>query len=813
MSLISKTSQGMYNGISQQPASLREDNQFEKQVNFVSDIVKGIERRPNSEYLATLNSQANENSFIYTINRSLLDKYKVIFTGDAQTPIEIFDIQGNPYSVQYATQDAKDYVASSDPREYIKALSLKEETFIVNSEVTVAELEETVGDLKKTQMAWVKKGIPEIDYTLTLFDVDGNKIDSVTYESQPSSTNTVETTKTNTIADELVALAEPVIDTSNYTIWNDSSVIYFRYDGTDRNFATNKIKIETADSFGDTSFIAINGRVNDFTDLPPNGIEYYPIAVTGNRGIEEGAFYVEFDKDEQVWLETRALYDLEGNPLPVELDATTMPHIMKKIDATTFEISIAEWEKNTVGDHKTSASPSFVDNTINDIFFYRNRIGFLSGSNIIMTANDEYYNLFPKTATSVLDTDPIDVTAKTNQETDLKHAVAFTRSLIVFSEQVQFAVGSAGTVLTPQTITVDPSTYFETSPMVYPVPAGANIYFCVPKGNYTGVREYYVETDSLTNNAEEITKHVPQYIPKNVKDMTASSVYNNIFLLSDEEKDTIYTYTYQWAGDQKIQNSWSKWKFEDQIILDMQVAENYLYLTTKKDDNVLLVKLDLRQASTGTLPIKIYLDGLVETTGTYNEQEENTYFNLPYTDSDLDKYQVVDGDTGLLIDGNEVVDSDTIRIKRKLEASKYYIGRPMESKVQFNRFYIKNQNGIPDIQGKIQLKTLTLGFTETGAFKLLVRPYGRHTISGYIEGDAELEEYISTDMLENRYSGVTLGEAVLNTPPVRTDEYTFPVTTNGRTVLLELVADTHLPASFQFYAYEAEYNNRANHIR
>ncbi|UZT50288.1 non-contractile tail tubular protein [Enterobacter phage 03_vB_Eclo_IJM] len=53
--------------------------------------------------------------------------------------------------------------------------------------------------------------------------------------------------------------------------------------------------------------------------------------------------------------------------------------------------------------------PSFVDSTINDVFFYRNRLGFLSGENVIMSRSAGYFAFFLKSVATLSDDDPIDV--------------------------------------------------------------------------------------------------------------------------------------------------------------------------------------------------------------------------------------------------------------------------------------------------------------------------------------------------------------------------------------------------------------------
>ena len=47
---------------------------------------------------------------------------------------------------------------------------------------------------------------------------------------------------------------------------------------------------------------------------------------------------------------------------------------------------------------------------------------------------------------------------------------------------------------------------------VKPVGSGTNVFFAFNKGQFTGVREMYVESDGETNTGEDITANIPKYI-------------------------------------------------------------------------------------------------------------------------------------------------------------------------------------------------------------------------------------------------------------------------------------------------------------
>ena len=112
------------------------------------------------------------------------------------------------------------------------------------------------------------------------------------------------------------------------------------------------------------------------------------------------------------------------------------------------------------------------------------------------------------------------------------------------------------------------TTEFEADLDAKPVGAGRFVFFATDMGAHTGIREYFVEVDSETNDAVEITSHVPQYLDGNVKHLAASSNNDMLLVLTDgtDATKTLYVYRYFWQGTNKLQSAWSKFTFDSTII-------------------------------------------------------------------------------------------------------------------------------------------------------------------------------------------------------------------------------------------------------
>jgi hypothetical protein len=91
MPLTTQPIVSLLNGVSQQPASLRHPSQSEAQVNCLSSLSVGLEKRPPTAHIAKIQILPipTEGHFWHTINRSATQQYEIsIENGD----VRVFDM-------------------------------------------------------------------------------------------------------------------------------------------------------------------------------------------------------------------------------------------------------------------------------------------------------------------------------------------------------------------------------------------------------------------------------------------------------------------------------------------------------------------------------------------------------------------------------------------------------------------------------------------------------------------------------------------------------------------------------------------------
>lgn len=761
MSLISKTIPGLYNGVSQQPPSLRLSTQCDLQENAYSNLVDGLTQRPPTEFISLLDSNANSDSLIHKIKRDNNEEYLVLFSYDSDEPIEIFKLDGTKCNVIY--EAPRQYILTSSPKDNLRVVTVADYTFILNTKYNTARDTNYISPQSSpTGVCFIKRGVAETDYKIFV-----NNSQVAAYTS--GNTSAAATYKTTTIASSLYNNLVSSLGTTNWNITLlDSSIILSRKDGADFDF-------RVSDSYGEQAMVGIKNSIQKFTDLPPKVTEGLIVEITGDESNNFDNYYVKFE--DGAWKETVK----PGSY--IKFWPYSMPHKLVRTDVDTFTFSVIDWDEKKVGDEESAPDPSFLERPINDIFFFKNRLGFLSGDSVILSKAGDYFNFYPTTATDILDDDPIDVAVSTNQVSILKNALpSYNTNLLLDSGQQQFILSSGETILTPKTVSVDPTTSFETNTKCRPVSAGANAYFVVPNGNYSRIREYFVQPDTLINDAADITAHVPRYLPKNIIEVVSSSTNDLLLCLSSEERNKIYLYKYFWNGNEKVQSAWSTWTFDDDI-LGLGIFENYIYFIQEKDNQKFLSRMDLEKVANSGISFRIHLDKLVKVLGVFNPDTNKTTWTLPYSDSSTD-FMIINPKGVRVGVSATKVSSTQIEATGDFSDAEYWIGKPYKMRYRFSQVVVKSdQTNTADLSIKLQLRKLILSFTNTGYFRLEVTPLRRETIT---------QEFV----------GTVMGVSRIGEPSLITDERAFLVMGGADSVQIDLVSDSYLPCEFQTATFQ-----------
>ena len=789
MALVSRTIPNLVQGVSQQPEVLRLNSQAGEQINGFSSVVEGLKKRPNTKYVAKLSSSSFGNCFIHTINRDANERYILVITNGG---IAVYDIDGTAKSVVNQSS-ATNYLSSSDPKGDFVCMTVADFTFIVNKNQATA-MASTTSSAKVEQAVYsVLQGVVDTKYAIT---IDGTEF---------SYTTSGTTTSTETIRNGLKSACGSISNISFADI-GTSSFSIIKSSGT--------LTVTASDGFGDDASQVVADKVQNFSDLPVPAIPNQVVQVTGDADSGFDDYYVKFISADNLWQETLA------PSTKTSFNNTTMPHILirtadgnfrfTQVDGSTYTISgtdynVPTWGQRAVGDLDSVPNPTFIGRKINDIFFHRNRLGFLADENVIMSRSAEFFEFFPETITQVVDTAPIDVASTHTKVSILRHSISFDEELLLFSDSTQFTL-SGGATLTAKNISINVTTEFEADKAVKPVGAGSNVYFSFKKGQFTGVRELFVASDNDTKTADDITANIPKYIPKNLFKLSSSTSENIVVGLSSEEDNAIYVYQYYVAQGKRLQSAWSKWTFgtaSTDSILNIDFIENELFIINERSDGVYLEKLDVSPALTDTGESYLtHLDRKLDNTQiteSYNSGTNQTTITLPYTITNTVR---VVGRSGASNKAGQAIatvsqSGTSIVVTGNITAQNYFIGEQYEFKFTFSQQFIQIADSqgsrISVKEGRLQIRNWSVSFNDTAYFTTEVKPVGR-------------------DASNTTYTGTVTGTGLLGTVNLEDGDYKFAVQSENDKLAVTVKNDSHLPSNFINASWQGYYVTASSRV-
>ena len=820
MAVISRAIPTLLRGVSQAADNTKQADHADIQDNADSNPVTGLTKRSGIQYVTDLSSSTLGNVHIQTINRDINERYVAIFSnGD----VKVYELDGTEKTVN--KPDGTTYLNTSDPRSVIKTVTIADYTFVVNTSVTAA-MDSTLSEASSniTQaVVFINQVSDKTTYSLT--------VDGVTVTDDTSSDSTLSTTQ---VATDLVSGLNSGL--TGFTIARNGPVIHIKKsDGS--NFS-----IDGNDTQGNTQMTIVKDTIQRFTDLPtvsPNG---YIVEVKGDENTDFDNYYVKFVTNNGGTFEEGQWEECVQPGIEFKFNYDTMPHVLvrqadgnfrfARVDGDTYTISgtdytLPKWGERTVGDLDSAPSPSFIGSTINNVFFFRNRLGFLADDNVVLSRAAEFFNFFPETVLSVIDSEPIDVAASHTKVAILRTAVTVEQELVLFSDQTQFVLTSSTDNLTPRTANVVVATEFESDDDAQPVGAGSSIYYLSKRGSFANVREYIYQRDLVIRESSNITVHVPKLIPSNLFKFAVSTSADVLVCLGTDNPNKLYINRWLYGQQyQKILNSWSTFTInENRSIKNIDFIGSDLFLVIEEANGTTLEKIPFENEFTeDNATFEYRLDHKVTeaTTGVsvaYNSSTDTSTFTVPYrlranmnvvgrylSSSETSTFVNQQGTTltlkpGQVISTTNTTDgsASTITATGDFRNSKFIIGEPYEMHYRFSQQRLtEGQGGRSSgeiISGRLQLHHFYIKFEDTGFFKVEVTPENRDT---------------STHKFTGRFLGAA--SSTIGSINLESGSFKVPVMSRADRVNIDVKNDTFLPTTLASAEYEAMFHMRSRRI-
>lgn len=658
MAILNYNIPNLINGVSNQPIAYRLPNQADVCDNLWPSVPAGLTRRPGMSLVKRLDNRPEnppqeppftqgerfgKDSFYHLIDRGPTEKYLlVIFDelhgGENSGWVVINLITGEEVTVAGSpTTDSQlghtlfphhyfrnggdlDPAYDIPPRERLRAVTVGDSTYIVNTLVPVRWQGTFPGsftdyyplepdpdlspDLNQFFYHWVKLAPALGEIKLFLDNTNGSnavitlniatKAWSYNASDGYSSSGTFSYLEQNTTAIAR-GFAEVLNASNGWYSGGSNGAIFVAFSSGLTIKATN-----VTDSIGDQSVETLYGSVDSLADLPSRAPKNLKVLVRGNANSDEDDYYLKFehkvdapgvDISHGSWVETI------GPLLPYAIAPQTMPHVLTFNSYDNFTMGQMTLVDRDAGDDLSAPPPAFINNKINNIFFWQDRLCFLTGESVVMSEVGHFDNYFRTTVLALPDSDPISVAINAPKSGELLNAIPYNSRVILFSREIQFAL-YGNPVVTPGTIAAHPVSAIPTDGTYTPVQNGRFLYFGHGLADNFRLAEFFVETDGETYDFTDVSAHAFQYVPQAIQDISSSSALDLICMVPQDNTGELYFYKSYWQGNQKVQSAWFRIFLGPNLSVSSAVfVRNVLYVVAEDTEGVLGDSTNIRGAN------------------------------------------------------------------------------------------------------------------------------------------------------------------------------------------------------------------------
>ena len=756
MAAVTQRISNYLGGVSKQSDDKMLPGQVRECYNGFPDATYGLTKRPGFKHIANLGTGTTyDDAKWFYINRDNAEEYVGCIKGNA---FYIWNALDGTVCTITNQVDSGGYNPNSylnGTKKNYKLLTVQDTTIVINNSVTVTE--QTAGSFTPLSqgIVVVSEVAASETYTVTLQGID-------TTITANATDTTFETFKTQlkTAIEATIAAQQ----SANNASFNHTWVVTIN--GTDslrisRKNGSTPVAFSLSAKGGreNTSLSAIQDEVVGISFLPTESYHGHTIKVVNNISALDD-YYAEFIADDSVsgrgyWEETRAPNASPG------LNDQTMPHELVNTGVNTFTFKKISYTERLTGDAETNSNPSFVGHKITGGFFHNNRLGFLSGDNVIMSESGQYFNYFFKTAQTILESDPIDINCSSIKPTTLHSVIPTAQGVILFSEQQQFILYSESGVFTPSLTSIRTLSNYEMDSQVEPVDVGTHLNFISKTPGYTRCFSMLTRGQQENPQVLDLSRVVKEWISPDI-DQIVSSPQNAMIVLASQSDKTIYIFRYYNDGRENLMQAWVSWTMPGHVQFTTIHADD-MYAVTKQGNQFVLTKAALSQSPEQAIivnnkgqkvnpSIDLYA---AASSVVYDSTNNLSKCYLPYNDvPELSPVLIIKGNTST---GSFVESGFTVSPERNIDgAGPYFIvkGKDLTSiasdvvvgfkynfDVHLPTTYLRPEPPYTDFTANLTIARMKFSVGLSGVMNFKVKQKGREPYKLTFTGDGSTTAY------------------------------------------------------------------------
>ena len=597
----------------------------------------------------------------------------------------------------------------------------------------------------------------------------------------------------------------------------------------------------------------IGQKAQDISRLPAMNKDGYVAQISNAADLDTDDYYVKFEADNGAsgagsYNECVRPNNFSSNSdtMVAGLDPATMPHALINNRNGTFTFTKLDfaskgntenyWKDREVGDNTSNPFPTFVGSTIQEMFFHRNRLGFVSGEQIVMSQPGQYFNLFIVSAISASDDNPIDITVSDVKPAFINHILPIQKGIMMFSDNGQFLLFTESDIFSPKTVRLKKISSYECDATIQPVDLGTSVLFTSNVSAYARAFEATILDQSTPPNILEQTRVVPEFLPKDITKSTNSTSIG-ITTYGKKGDSAIYHYKYYNAGEKREQSAWYTWTLTGTMQHMLYTGGSffavtfhdgayklcrYEYVTDATSDRTYVL-------GTGTVgspletsrQFEAHLDNMTIATNVAGSAQtttapEKTVLTIPYTPANTTDLFMV-GLSGNDSDGNSIAgtvraadavgtNSVTFNNINLHSAAKVAVGYKYTSTIELPTYYFNAGQNAYDTNGELRISGINFELGVGGPMEFhLTSPYEYIDASGNVTKD--IDDYVQFE------SGILSNSSVFDKPPADlARSVRVPIQRKNEKYTLQIKVPDPFSTAIISGSWDGNYSNK-RHVR
>jgi len=608
----------------------------------------------------------------------------------------------------------------------------------------------------------------------------------------------------------------------------------------------------------------IGQKAQDISRLPAMNKEGYVAQISNASDLDTDDYYVKFEANNGVsgagsYNECVRPHNFDGSgndPMVLGLDPATMPHALinnrdgtftfTKLDEASKGSTENYWKNREVGDDTSNPFPTFVGNTIQEMFFHRNRLGMISGEQIVMGKPGQYFDFFIVSAITTSDDNPIDITVSDVKPAFINHILPIQRGMMMFSDNGQFMLFTESDIFSPKTVRLKKISSYECDATIQPVDLGTSVLFTSNVSAYARAFEATILDDSTPPNILEQTRVVPEFLPKDIT-KSANSAAIGITTYGKKGDSTVYHYKYYNTGQQREQSAWYSWTLtgtmqhmlytggsfftvtlhdgsyklcRHEYVADADSTRAYVLGGTTSDVGSPLKTARQFEAHLDNMTIATNVAGSAQTT----TAPEKTVLRIPYVPANTTNLVMV-GLSGNDSDGNSI--AGTVRQADAVgsvtisgvvhgtvtfnninlsSSAKIAVGYKYTSIIELPTYYFNVGNNAYDTEGELRISGITFELGVGGPMEFhLTSPFEYVDASGNVTKD--IDDYVQFE------SGMFTNSSVFDKPPADlARRVRVPIQRKNEKYTLQIQVPDPFSTAIISGSWDGNYSNK-RHVR